>query len=743
MSSKLITIRTNLSDFKAPQYGYDRRGAGPRKTDASGQPYIVNSLPQKNFNVSDFGRSVGPTPNEDFLLRGGQLLPETISKDVSRLSDMFFDTKSPNGLLFTAKQEVLSRSGVNVLAVSNKATETKNERAFNNGIYLPTSTLAQAAVNPLGGHLLKQGLDPTASTNAQAGVNLISEGGISDLLNIPDPLGNPTYFSTVAYKERENNEATSRLVKFLDVNINEKGDKDTLNNLYNYSGGPGSVLGVGRTDVTMLSDQRTGRNNASLSDTKFFTTGTSKDTDFGFNYKAFKGGLSSPYFETFRGGTYFGNLKPTNNPFIGKSTRTVTGKYSQSSGTKIEDLLGSTTGNTRTFKTTNEKIDGTKISTVGASVYKSDSFDSNTDSVKGLKTTLDYDQLMESGTTNTVTDNNLYNQVQNVQDFRRKPKITGSLSLDYSNIKRRIEGRVNLGNPGRKKATKSYVTGNNEALDAINALPLYKKEFIDKTKPINDFCKFRIGVIDNDNPSLKTYIHFRAFLDGMSDEYSAKWNSQEFAGRGEKLYNYGGFDRSFDISWTVVAQSKQELIPMYQKLNYLASVCAPDYSDNGYMRGNLISLTIGGYLYEQVGIMTGINYTIPMESPWEIAIPDEEGAAAQEGNIVSDSTVKELPHMIKVSGFNFIPIHSFVPQLQKNTFSETIDGGRNSKGDIKEFGPERYIAISNGLNASNSNYFPTNKVVKNKINSDAKQKNTNTLNKSVSSELDEMSDYGF
>ena len=27
---------------------------------------------------------------------------------------------------------------------------------------------------------------------------------------------------------------------------------------------------------------------------------------------------------------------------------------------------------------------------------------------------------------------------------------------------------------------------------------------------------------------------------------------------------------------------------MYQKLNYLASVCAGDYSDVGYMRGNLI-----------------------------------------------------------------------------------------------------------------------------------------------------------
>ena len=55
-------------------------------------------------------------------------------------------------------------------------------------------------------------------------------------------------------------------------------------------------------------------------------------------------------------------------------------------------------------------------------------------------------------------------------------------------------------------------------------------------------------------------------------------------------------------------------MPMYQKLNYLASVCAPDYSSNGYMRGNLIELTVGGYLYNQVGIMKGINYGVPAES---------------------------------------------------------------------------------------------------------------------------------
>ena len=133
---------------------------------------------------------------------------------------------------------------------------------------------------------------------------------------------------------------------------------------------------------------------------------------------------------------------------------------------------------------------------------------------------------------------------------------------------------------------------------------------------------------------------------------------------------------------------------MYKKLNYLASVCAPDYSSNGYMRGNLIELTIGGYLYNQVGIMQGINYTIPMDSPWEIAIndtgdPDELAAK-------SDPLVKELPFMIKVSGFNFIPIHNFVPRLQQNTFGGIGSSGRDEKGKITTFGKERYIALSEG-----------------------------------------------
>ena len=289
----------------------------------------------------------------------------------------------------------------------------------------------------------------------------------------------------------------------------------------------------------------------------------------------------------------------------------------------------------------------------------------------------------------------------------------------------RINQRVNLGNPGGVANRSSYVIGRrvkgetspntaqgnsryDRALDKLNALPIYQSgvgegSFKTPEGDTDDLVKFRIGVINNDNPSLKTYIHFRALIDSMSDNYSSEWEAQKFMGRGENFYKYSGFDRQISLSWTVAAQSKQELIPMYQKLNYLASACAPDYSDNGYMRGNLISLTIGGWCYEQVGIMKGINLEVPGESPWEIGIG--------EGTDISDSSVKELPMILKVTGFTFVPIHNFVPKIQSNFYGGKDDPSENEEGFINKYGKEQYISLkdSEGDNYrknSDPNYTP-------------------------------------
>ena len=164
-------------------------------------------------------------------------------------------------------------------------------------------------------------------------------------------------------------------------------------------------------------------------------------------------------------------------------------------------------------------------------------------------------------------------------------------------------------------------------------------------------------------------------------------------GRAEEFYRYNGFSRTISLGWTVAAQSKQELIPMYKRLNYLASSLAPDYTNIGYMAGNLVTLTLGGWFYEQPGIITSMTLSPPQESPWELAIPSN-------GSGGNDTSVKELPHIIKVTGVQFKPIHKFVPRVQRNEYNGSPDG----IGDVTKFGKERYLALAIGGGKQHNNY---------------------------------------
>lgn len=711
---RLLTIRTDLSEYRTAQYGYDRRGAGPRDTNASGQPYEVIEIRQRNFNETDFDASTQLEAGqvEDFLLRGGALLPEIAFRDVSRLTKMFTDLKSPNGLLFTAKQEALSRSGVNVLAGTNNEDfpdGSKNNRAFNNGIYLPTSTILQAAGVGIGTHLLKQGIDPTADTDG--------DGGFFNLLGFDDPLSNPLYINTLASKERLENKPSSRLLAFTSLNVNRKDTNPGI--LYSYSGGPGSVLGVGgRTKVNMPGDGRTGTNNPQLDTSGFYTTGVSKVSNFGYDYSVFgKKTITKSSTDlvnnllpwNFRGGTYFGKTNSNVNKI-----KSVSRIYEQITG----NITLFEMSNNGQVKVDNGDINGSLIADVGLSVYQPESFLPNPS--VGNQPGLTYDEIIAAGDNTGAGAKG-----GNIIDFR---KNGSKFNQSYTNRDKILVGRTNIGDPGRddklNKTSFSFASNSlnnfSSALDKVNAYPLYTTNnptgiglvqnatYAGKQK---DLCKFRIGVINNNDPSFTTYIHFRAFIDNMNDSYSAKWNETTYMGRAESFYNYTGFSREFSLDWTVAAQSRAELLIMYKKLNYLASICAPDYSENGYMRGNLIKLTIGDYLFEQTGFMSGINFTPPKDSPWEIAV-NEEGE--------EDGSIKQLPFIMQVTGFKFTPIHEFVPQIQKNKFGKIFDENSQDNGDaqadgtengtpIEEailtgYGPQRYIALGDNRNGGRNNY---------------------------------------
>jgi hypothetical protein len=85
-------------------------------------------------------------------------------------------------------------------------------------------------------------------------------------------------------------------------------------------------------------------------------------------------------------------------------------------------------------------------------------------------------------------------------------------------------------------------------------------------------------------------------------------------GRGEKFYSYNGFSRDLGFSLQVPVLSRAEQSAVYSKLNYLASLMAPDYSQGGFMRGNLVKITIGDYITDLPGIIRGINYDFPDEA---------------------------------------------------------------------------------------------------------------------------------
>ena len=256
------------------------------------------------------------------------------------------------------------------------------------------------------------------------------------------------------------------------------------------------------------------------------------------------------------------------------------------------------------------------------------------------------------------------------------------------------------------------VNGKRSVVDLINFQPIYQSKGVGSEQEginKNDLVKFRIAAINSTNPSLQQFIHFRAFINNFSDSYGASWTGQKYMGRGEQFYKYGGFSRDISIGFTVAAQSKPELMAQYKKLNFLASNLAPTYSPEGYMGGPLVQFTMGGWCYELPGFIESLSLDVPSDSTWEIGINDSSIPGSGFDQNRSDPSVKELPFIINVSGFEFIPIHDFVPNVQDNTFSATNIAGKDVTGDLEVFGKERYISLSNGGGNNYTSNLDSNK----------------------------------
>ena len=597
----LIDLKTDLKSLK---YGNDRIGGGN-----SGQPYITTAIPD------DISSYIGTT---DFLLRGGINAVKDSAEDIKRLGKMFTDLKSPNGLLFIAKQQLLSRTAV----------RTQTSGILNEGIYSPLNTLAEAGVIAFGGHLNKQGINPFADTGAYSNNENLYDVKVN-------PFRNPELEGISGIEGNRLVRILSTAIEFSSAKVNNitynKGNN--FINILSYPGGPDSKLGIGSTNIRSQSV----KNRTSLTVNSSLSNFDIKTNAWSYSSQT----ISTPYVQDHEGN--LADLLSTN-PFVEENRGSVSSPNIQDFRVALRSSL----------------IDNLKKRQISSLGIAPDAPNYSTQNYE-LRTNLG-------------------------QPGQRQNK-------SYADYSKGVEGTTGTGAPNGQSVYGKITIGNlgsaPSGLDKINSVPIYRDVEASTDSQLDDLCSFRIAIIDNDSPVFKTFLHFRAFLGGISDAYQADWTPFKYLGRGENFYTYGGFTRQMSLSWTVAAQSKEELIPMYKKLNYLASTLAPDYSPQGYMRGNIAQLTVGGYVYEQPGIITGLTYDIQDDSPWEIGINTAGGV---------DETVRQLPHIIRVSSFNFIPIQKFLPKKQNFTFDTNPNNdvfSNNQTGFAKGYGNQPFISLEN------------------------------------------------
>ena len=254
-----------------------------------------------------------------------------------------------------------------------------------------------------------------------------------------------------------------------------------------------------------------------------------------------------------------------------------------------------------------------------------------------------------------------------IKDFRKSIPTyvtgsAGSIAWKFTQSQQYDKGVINAGIPYTKDPLVKTVGGKpidytvNVTSDKLNMMMPTIQNTIDLDPwtelGYKDSIKLGFECLSNDDTKKSTALLFRALLsNGFTDNNTAVLNPLRYMGRGEEFFTYQGFTRDISFSFKIAALSRDELRPLYNKLNYLISQVYPDYASSGIMRAPIVRVTLGDYLYRVPGFLQSVNVTVDNSTSWEINLEDD----------TSGNVVQELPHVLEVA-ISFKPIHDVLPQ---------------------------------------------------------------------------------
>ena len=143
---------------------------------------------------------------------------------------------------------------------------------------------------------------------------------------------------------------------------------------------------------------------------------------------------------------------------------------------------------------------------------------------------------------------------------------------------------------------------------------------------------------------------FRATITTLEESYQAGWTPVQMIGRADPNFHYTSYGRDLSLSFIVAATDRDEMKPIYRKLNALAGYMAPTYDlQNIGLKGPWMRMTIGDLLVQQPVIIESLSYTLhDSDTTWEI-------------NIENDPEMMQAPHKVSVS-MNLKVITDYLPE---------------------------------------------------------------------------------
>jgi hypothetical protein len=193
-------------------------------------------------------------------------------------------------------------------------------------------------------------------------------------------------------------------------------------------------------------------------------------------------------------------------------------------------------------------------------------------------------------------------------------------------------------------------------------------------------------------------VYFRPFISSLTEEITPEWNKQNFYGRTDAIATYMATGRTINLGFSVHAFAPEDLELIYQKKNWLVSMCYPSYDkDMLFKSGPIVRLRVGDLLKTTGGFgLPGIIESLSFDYNdvvWEL----QKGNKVPMGFKVSMSflVLHEKPLGIGVDG-QFGGIGRIDPGTgkwsppQSNQSSQSSGGSSQNAPDMDEHSIDSY-----------------------------------------------------